>query len=583
MTRWLLLVCLMCLVVTFAFAGSGGKGNPLQNAHVEAEQLFDRVDATTITPDYISPLSRPLVGTYTTLSGYYDYQSNGGAIQHIQVNPANGNIHVIYMLSEDSAAFATSRRTGYAFSTDNGATWNNFNNLRVPSRLSGFPTITLLKGPNAGLPGIANHSTISGTQSTVFIDSPEGAGAFSELNAPPTVALSGALQPIWPNVGGPADGSVVMSASLNTGAAPFYFLRTRTTDFASWANWAAYPDTTGQGGRNPTYANDNGYVGTLLNAGNAGGAWWHVSTNNGETWSANGQNIYPISPPGRQTATDTFRVWVGTDFLWDGNTPLMALNEQNLTSPRNNQGQILFWSQATGFVVVGNTLNTPNVKEPPFISQSNHLNIGWPVIAKSGNTLVIVYQALTNDTASNGLNYGDLFYSRSENNGVTWSVPVNLTNTPDLDERFPSVSRWNPSGFVNLTWQEDPEPGSYVIATPDAGARPSRARQVFYRLPIPPVSVGEGGVVANSFKLSQNYPNPFNPSTKIDYTVAQAGLVSIKVYNLLGQEVATLLNENLSPGSYQVTFDGAKLPSGVYVYKMSAGSYQESKKMVLMK
>lgn len=583
MTRWLLLVCLMCLVITFAFAGSGGKSNPLQNAHVETEQLFDRVDATTITPDYLSPFSRPVVGTYTTLSGYYDYQSNGGAIQYIQVNPANGNIHAIYMLSEDSAAFATSRRTGYAFSTDNGTTWNNFNNLRVPSRLSGFPTLTLLKGPNAGLPAIANHSTISGTQSTTFIDSPEGAGAFSELNAPPTVALSGTLQPIWPNVAGPSDGSVVMTASLNTGAIPYFFLRTRTTDFASWSNWEQFPDTNRQGGRNPTYANDNGRVGTLLNGATTAGAWWHVSTNNGESWSVNAQQIYPISPPGRETATDTFRLWVGSDFLWDGNTPLMALGEQNLTSPRNNQGQILFWSQATGYVVVGNTTNTPNVKVPPMTGQSNHLNIGWPVIAKSGNTLVIVYQAMTNDTASNGLNYGDLFYSRSENNGVTWSAPVNLTNTPNLDERFPSVSRWNPAGFVNLTWQEDPEPGSYVIATPDLGARPSRTRQVFYRLPIPPVSVGEGGTVANSFKLNQNYPNPFNPSTKIDYTVAQAGLVSIKVYNLLGQEVATLLNENLAPGAYQVTFDGAKLPSGVYVYKMTAGSYQESKKMVLMK
>ena len=310
MTRWLQLVCLTCLVVTFAFAGSGGKGNPLQNAHVETEQIFDRVGATTATPDQLSPFARPTVGTYTTLSGYYDYQSNGGAIQHIQVNPANGNIHVIYMLSEDSVSFSTSRRTGYAFSTDNGATWNNFSNLRVPSRLSGFPTLALLKGPNAGLPAIANHSTINGTQSTAFIDSPEGAGAFSELNAPPTVALSGTLQPIWPNIGGPSDGSVVISASLNTGAAPFYFLRTRTTDFASWSSWGLYPDTLGQGGRNPTYANDNGYVGTLLNAGNAGGVWWHVSTNNGETWSAHSKTFIPAGSPVRVVRRDGFTLEV---------------------------------------------------------------------------------------------------------------------------------------------------------------------------------------------------------------------------------------------------------------------------------
>jgi hypothetical protein len=565
-------------VVSIALAGSGtGKGNKPQAMHVETERVVNEVGPTTTTPDQLPPLARPVVGTYTGLNGYYDYQSNGGAVQHVQVNPANGNIHVCYMLSEDSAAFATSRRTGYAFSTNNGATWNTFNNVRVPARLSGFPTITLLKGPNAGLPAIGNHSTITGTQSTVFIDSPEGAGAFSELNAPPLTPS--ANQPIWPNVAGASDGSIVMASSPNQ--APEQNFWTRTDDFSSWSAWVQFPDTNNRGGRYPTYANDNNYVGTLHNAGNAGGAWWMVSTNNGQTWGS-AQNAYPMSPPGRQTATDTFRIWVGVDFIWEGNNPLMTIGEQNLTTGRVNQGQILFWSQATGFVPVGNTLNTPNVAYP-IIAQSNHLNIGWPVIAKSGNTLVIVYQAFTNDTASNGLNYGDIFYSRSENNGVSWSAPQNITNTSNLDERWPSVSRWNPPGFVNITWQEDPEPGSYVIATPDAGARPARTRQVFYRLPIPTLSVGEGGTLANSFKLSQNYPNPFNPATKIDYTVGQAGPVSIKVFNMLGQEVATVLNENVAAGSYQATFDGTHLASGVYVYKMTAGAYQESKKMVLMR
>jgi hypothetical protein len=89
--------------------------------------------------------------------------------------------------------------------------------------------------------------------------------------------------------------------------------------------------------------------------------------------------------------------------------------------------------------------------------------------------------------------------------------------------------------------------------------------------------------VTTSYALRQNYPNPFNPATKIDYTVARSGPVSIKVYNTLGQEVATLLDEHLAPGEYQVTFDGAHLPSGVYVYTMRAGSFSESRKFILMK
>ena len=85
------------------------------------------------------------------------------------------------------------------------------------------------------------------------------------------------------------------------------------------------------------------------------------------------------------------------------------------------------------------------------------------------------------------------------------------------------------------------------------------------------------------FGLSQNYPNPFNPSTRIDYRVAKEGLVTIKVFDILGREVATLLNEERQPGRYQIHFDGTKLASGIYVYKMSSNGFSETRKMMLMK
>ncbi len=580
MTLKLLTICALCpVLVLSAMAGSGSKTTETQNMQVQIDQMIERAVPIHATPDYLSPLARPTVGTYTTLNGFYDYQSNGGAIQHIQVNPANGNIHVIYMTSDDSLQLASSRRTAYAFSSNAGVSWNNFSNVRVPARSSGYPTLTLLKGANAGLPALANHSTITGTQSTVFIDSPEGTGAFSELNAPPVTTYSGALQPIWPNIGGASDGSIAMSASLNTGAAPYYVVRTRTTDYSTWSAWQLFPDTTGQGGRYPTYGNDNGYVGTLLNAGNAGGVWWHQSTDNGSTWSANGQNIYPTSPPGRNTVQDNCRIWVGSDFVWNGNIPLMVLNEQTLGTGRNNQGRVIFWSQATGFVDVADSSNTPGYNYPLNRTQTNHLTMGWPVIGRSGSVLVIAFQALMADTSAVGFNFSDVFYCKSTNNGATWSAPVNLTNTTNLDERYPSISRWNPDGYVYMTYQEDTQPGSGAVTDL---APLSRARQVFYRLSTT-TGVGEVGTPGNSFTLKQNYPNPFNPDTKIEYTIAQAGPVSIKVYNTLGEEMTTLLDEDLIPGQYEISFSGAGLPSGVYFYKMTAGSFTESKKMVLMK
>jgi len=87
-----------------------------------------------------------------------------------------------------------------------------------------------------------------------------------------------------------------------------------------------------------------------------------------------------------------------------------------------------------------------------------------------------------------------------------------------------------------------------------------------------------------SFALDQNYPNPFNPSTTIQFQVQKAGRVSLKVYNILGEEVATLLDEAKAAGSYAVSFDAATLASGMYFYRLSSdASLSETRKMVLLK
>ena len=85
------------------------------------------------------------------------------------------------------------------------------------------------------------------------------------------------------------------------------------------------------------------------------------------------------------------------------------------------------------------------------------------------------------------------------------------------------------------------------------------------------------------FKLMQNYPNPFNPSTIISYSLALESKVTIKIYNLLGQEIKTLVNRTESTGNHQITFNAGDLPSGIYLYRMQAGDYIQIKKMVLLK
>jgi photosystem II stability/assembly factor-like uncharacterized protein len=89
--------------------------------------------------------------------------------------------------------------------------------------------------------------------------------------------------------------------------------------------------------------------------------------------------------------------------------------------------------------------------------------------------------------------------------------------------------------------------------------------------------------VPSSYSLSQNYPNPFNPVTKINYELPKSGLVTMKVYDVLGQEVATLVNEVKNAGTYNVEFNGASLSSGIYFYKLESNGFSDIKKMMLIK
>jgi hypothetical protein len=95
--------------------------------------------------------------------------------------------------------------------------------------------------------------------------------------------------------------------------------------------------------------------------------------------------------------------------------------------------------------------------------------------------------------------------------------------------------------------------------------------------------IAENSTVATDFSLYQNYPNPFNPSTKVSYSIKEEGFVTLKVYDILGKEIATLVNESKPAGFYEAEFNASSLPSGMYIYKIQSGSFSDVKKMLLTK
>jgi len=110
----------------------------------------------------------------------------------------------------------------------------------------------------------------------------------------------------------------------------------------------------------------------------------------------------------------------------------------------------------------------------------------------------------------------------------------------------------------------------------------NRITQNFIATTDPSVSVNET-IQLKSYSLSQNYPNPFNPSTRISYNVGEPGFVQLKVYNVLGVQVATLVNEQKYSGNYTVDFDASRFSSGVYFYSLSVNNFNQTRKMILEK
>ncbi|MBK7378649.1 MAG: T9SS type A sorting domain-containing protein [Ignavibacteriales bacterium] len=83
--------------------------------------------------------------------------------------------------------------------------------------------------------------------------------------------------------------------------------------------------------------------------------------------------------------------------------------------------------------------------------------------------------------------------------------------------------------------------------------------------------------------LSDNYPNPFNPNTSISYSIPENAFVTLKIYDVLGNEVEELINEQKEPGNYQIDFNASELSSGIYYYTLTAGNFTSTKKMILVK
>jgi hypothetical protein len=212
----------------------------------------------------------------------------------------------------------------------------------------------------------------------------------------------------------------------------------------------------------------------------------------------------------------------------------------------------------------------------------------------------------------------EIYYKHSTDAGLNWGADTRLTNSSG-ESYLPSVNVSGPN--VHVVWYDDCDGNfeiyykhsqdwgsnwgtdnrlTYNIARSDHPFITSLGQaihvvweddrnmntSIYYRRNLTGNTIGlknENSEIPVEFMLYQNYPNPFNPVTTINYDLPVAGVVRLVVYDILGKEIHTLINEKQTAGKYKVTWDAGTYPSGVYFYKITTGDYSETKKMILIK
>jgi hypothetical protein len=303
------------------------------------------------------------------------------------------------------------------------------------------------------------------------------------------------------------------------------------------------------------------------------------STDNGSTWSGatqltNNPSRYDFYPQIDVSGSNVFVFWVGGNdvyFLRSVNNGINWETERKLTTTAqvgrvdlaafDDKIHIAYTDQSTGSqneIFYMNSLNLGVDWSPETRLTFNGVKTARPSIATFFDIVSLVWVDFRGSDA-------EIYFRTSTNNGANWDGEIRLSSLPNKSYR-PTVEMFDANVYV--VWQDEISLGN---------------EEIVFRRYVAPTPVESEIIPPSEFTLLQNYPNPFNPSTNIKYSIPQASQAIIKVFDMLGNEIETLVNEEKPTGTYEITWNAESLPSGIYFYRLQAGEFVQTKKMVLMK
>ncbi|MDQ3019456.1 MAG: T9SS type A sorting domain-containing protein [Bacteroidota bacterium] len=394
----------------------------------------------------------------------YDYQTNG-SIRYLIQDPANPNSWCsILMAQQDSnTAVGIQRYIYYSYSEDNGISWTS-NVLDISSSF-GFPCITL----SNGIPVISCHRS-SALGSFVFKDLLFGGFSFQEISGIP---VPSATPPIWSHIAGTTNGNLVLAASENTG--PQSQPSGRAVFTNSWSPYVNMPLINGPSGNFDVASGPNGKVaiiGTNYEVDNTFA--WYRSNDNGVSFDA-GTIIMNYIIDGGDTLYAN--VYGGYQAVYDnnGNAHIVfaAYNIGGKLFPIPNttafiKPRIYHWSSQTNtFTQIAGRINISNLSDT--ITQASIEPLCHPTITiTSSGKLICAFTAylwgntqIVNDGTI--VNTGEIFYSVSNDNGSSWSGPQNITNTPNIEEKHPSLSPNTITDSLRIFYLRDMKAGAWIL------------------------------------------------------------------------------------------------------------------------
>jgi len=499
----------------------------------------------------------------------YDIQSDRTQIWQDPLAPVN--VHITFMYSNDTI-FAD-RRCGYYFSNDRGASWEFIGNVSE-SRL-GFPTIT---GLTTGSAVIAAHAQDSGgcVRTLIFVDLGPGFGAFARLD--PGCGLSTAY--LWPAIVRSNTGQIVFAASGYTNRTNSL---TPPGTFSGYSPYIGHP--TGYDlAVSPTGKIGHAYIGEPSI--DLGDVFFRESTDNGLSWSSP-KKIWDFG------MTKSFLGCLKGISIVYGNNDLPYVVFETIKMETSGgfypglPSKIRIWSPT---INNGTSKIIADENNVPFFPNQGIVSDGFAPVCRpvigiygTGGYLYVAFNATTaNVSPFDSSAFYSIYFTYSFN-GSTWSVPEKLTpGSPLKDWRYVSISKRNqsvgPSFEVHLFSQEDEIAGSHVH-----GAPLSHANYTAIRFSSTVNINGQLNSIPEIFSLNQNYPNPFNPETVIEYDLSRSSDITLKIIDVSGKEIATLVNEKQNAGIYSVKWDARSYPSGIYFYELSAENYSKTKRMIVLK